>query len=114
MTAFGSYAKENHKHILEKDPDHYWIFRYPTSDDEIYIEKLMRNSPTHTELMTAELAVTFAGSNITVEETGEVFISEDDMIFERLEKIRQLPRSLVLELALALNDFNSEWGAVEE
>ena len=114
MTAFGNYSKDNHKHLLEKDPDHYWIFRYPTSDDEIYMEKVLRNNPTHTEIMTAELAVTFGGSNITIEETGETFIDVDDMIFERLEKIRQLPRSLVVELSYALNEFNSEWGAVEE
>ena len=114
MTIFGKYTKEDFKYPLQKDPNVYWTFRYPTSDDEITIERLYRSNPTRLEVMTAELALTFAESNIAVLGEEEHFIKATEDYFTRLQKIRQLPRELVIELAFALNDFNEEWGAVKE
>ena len=114
MSIFGSYIKDNFEYRLERAPDHHWIFRHPTSDDEIFIERLTRGNPTRTELLSAELALTFGGSNITHKATGKLYINPEEEYVDKVEKIRKLPRALIVELALALNDYVSDWGAVRE
>lgn len=108
MTTFGEYSKSEKKHYLEKDPERYWIFKYPTAEDEVAAERFMRGEPSTTEIFIFELATTFAGTNIGEEE--EAYILPDMPLGVRQTLISKMPLDLIHELARSLNDFAPSWG----
>lgn len=109
MSLFGSYSKEQHTHYLEKEPDLYWKFNYPTSKDEAAMEHFMRRSPTTVEIFVMELALTFAETNIG-EEDGEPFITAEMPLGVKQAHIEKIPYDLLCELAGALREFAPGWG----
>jgi hypothetical protein len=114
MTVFGKYTKQNKKHFFEKSPETYWVFRYPTSDEEAYMERFMRGRPTKTEVWTAELALTFEETNLGIEEEGDVPYMDKDMdIGAKKILIGKMPHELLMELARSLGEFADGWGVAE-
>jgi hypothetical protein len=115
MNIFGSYSKQVKKHKLEKEPAVSWVFHYPTSDNEVFMERYWRTNPTAMEVFVVELALTFEETNLGVDdEGGEPYITKEKPLDVRRDLIRRMPTDLILELARALNTFCPGWGAQEE
>jgi hypothetical protein len=111
MNIFGNYSKAQKQHTFEKNPEAFWVFRYPTADDEAQIERFMRRNPSTTEIFVLELALTFAETNLGVtEEDPDPYIQPDAPIGIKQALIGKMPYEMILELAEALNAFHSGWG----
>lgn len=108
MNIFGKYSKDHKKHTFEKAPDTYWVFRFPTAEDEAAMSRFVRNNPPSTDIFVMELALTFQETNLGGEEP---YIEADTPLSIRRARIGEMPHEMVVELARALKEYASGWGA---
>jgi hypothetical protein len=127
---FGKYAIfDEVKHDFKEEPEWYWKIKPPTSGDELAMSKFMVNHrietgpdgvrreypPTHTEICHREIALTFAGTNIPldekpVEEGGDPILKPSDAIETIEAMLRKMPHPMVMEIWDAIAEAVPGWG----
>jgi hypothetical protein len=129
-SVFAKYAVlEPVTHAFEKVPTYWWKIRSPTSGDELNLSRFTLQNrvivgvdgvrreypPTNTEVMHREVALTFGGTNLPLDETpveegGEpwVKVSSDVEVIEA--QLRKMPHEMVLEIWEAVGQAVPGWG----
>ena len=128
---FGKYAIfDIITHHFKEMPNWWWKIKAPTSGDELSMSKfqiynrrevgpdgVMREfPPTNTEIMHREVALTFAGTNIPmdeekpVEEGGDPVVTPKDATETIEVLLRAMPQKMVLEIWDAIADAVPGWG----
>ena len=130
---FGKYAVIRPiTYHFEKEPDWYWIFKPPTTRDELDLQKFMFQKRTHRtasgveelpatfmEVVMRQLALTFDGTNIPkyeeidgeLQETGKPILDKDASTEEVEAVLGEMPTDLTQELWKALGEHVPNWGA---
>jgi len=130
---FGKYAiATDVTHNFEQEPDWYWKVTPVTTGMELEMSKFLNHRrlistpegrielpPTHMEIAMREVALTFGGTNIpldenkTIEEGGEPFLS-DDATVEQIElSLSLLPRDMFYEIWGAVGEAYPYWGPAD-
>jgi hypothetical protein len=130
---FGKYAIiDPVEHPFDKMPEWFWKIKPVTSGDELAISKFLVQArvemgvdgvrreypPTNTEICHREIALTFAGTNIPlddstpVEEGGEPYVKEGARIADIEAALRGMPHEMVLEIWYAVGEACPGWGPV--
>lgn len=131
--SFGKYAiAKPVTHNFEQEPDWWWKIKPVTTGMELEMSKFLNHKrlistaegrvelpPTSMEIAMREIAFTFGGTNIPLDENnpvgdgGEPFIKEDASVEEIESALAQLPRDMFYEIWGAVGDAYPYWGPLD-
>jgi hypothetical protein len=124
---FGQYAiLQPVEHRFEREPDWYWKIKPVTTGDEVALSQFLSAERTailpdgsrtvkriaNIEIALREIALTFAGTNIT-DESGKLILEQGATIEQIEAALRTMPNEMVNELWTAVGDAIPTWGPVK-
>lgn len=109
---YEAYKKPNLVHNLEKDPEHFFEFRFPTSEDEMALERYIDTGHTLLEAQIYQIALIFEATNLEIEE-GTPVLTKGDPIAMKLTTLAMMPLGMVEELSEAVAEFYPDWKLTE-
>lgn len=131
--SFGKYAIATAStHTFEEEPDWWWKIKPVTTGMELEMSKFLNHKrlistaegrvelpPTHFEIAMREVALSYGGTNIPIDENnpvengGEPFISEDASVEAIEAALADLPRDMFYEIWSAVGEAYPYWGPVD-
>ena len=130
---FGKYAiADDLTHNFEKEPQWWWKVRAVTTGMELAMSKFLNHRrlistpegraelpPTSMEIAFREVALTFGGTNIPldenkpVEDGGAPFIEKDATVEQVEQKLTQIPHDMFSEIWEAIGQSYPYWGPAD-
>jgi len=131
--SFGKYAiAVATTHHFEQEPEWWWKIKPVTTGMELEMSKFLSHKrliltpegrlelpPTSMEIAFREVALTFAGTNIpldenkSIEDGGEPFIQEGASVEEVEKALEDMPRDMFYEVWGAVGDSYPYWGPAD-
>lgn len=105
---YEAYKKPNLCHEFEKMPEHFFEFRFPTSEDEMALERYIDAGHTLLEAQIYQICLIFEATNMVVDEDVPV-IERGDPVSMKLTILAQMPLGMVEELSAAICEFYPNW-----
>lgn len=109
---FKSYSKPNLVYQFKKSPELEVELRFPTSENEVQLNKFLQRQPELLEAIIYEIALIAVRTNIMDEKEKPLF-DHSTAFGEKILSIYAMPVEMITELYDAICEFYPDWKLVE-